>query len=51
MCNLGGFGSGNFLPRLFGVVSWPIIEMEVGTMKRLPKLAVAEIPLDVKQNR
>jgi hypothetical protein len=32
-------------------VSWCIIEIEVDTSKRLPTLAVAEIPFDVRQNR
>jgi hypothetical protein len=47
----GGFGSGNFLPRPFGIVGWCIIEMEVATSKRLPTLAIAEIRFDVRQNR
>jgi hypothetical protein len=47
----GGFDSGNFLPRQFGVVSWCVIEMKIGVSKRLPTLAVAEIPFDVRQNR
>jgi hypothetical protein len=46
-----GFGSGNFLPRPFGVMSSHIIEMEIDTSKRLPPFAVAEIPFDVRQNR
>jgi hypothetical protein len=50
MHNRGGFGSGNFLPRPFGVVSWCIVEMEVDTSERLPRLAVADIAFDVRQN-
>jgi hypothetical protein len=46
-----GFDSGHFLSRPFGIVSWRSIEMEVGTLKRLPTLALAEIPFDVRQNR
>jgi hypothetical protein len=46
-----GSGSGNFLPRPFGVVSYCIIEIKVDTSKSLPMLAVAEIPFDIKQNR
>jgi hypothetical protein len=46
-----GFGSGSFLPRPFGVVSWCIIGMEVDTSKHLPPLIVAGIPFDVRQNR
>jgi hypothetical protein len=45
------FGFGNFLPRMFGIVSWGPIEMEVDTSKRLPTLAVPEIPFNVWQNR
>jgi hypothetical protein len=47
----GGFVSGNFSRRLFGVASWRIIEMEMGTSKRLPTLAVAEVPFNVRQNK
>jgi hypothetical protein len=45
---MSGFGSDNFLPRPIGVVSWCIIEMEGDTSKRLPILAVAEIPFDIR---
>jgi hypothetical protein len=47
----GGFGSGNFLPRPFGVVSWCIIEMEGNTLKGPFVLAVSEIPFDVRYDR
>jgi hypothetical protein len=47
----GAFGSGNFLPQPLGIVSWGILEMEVDTSKRLPAVANAKIPFDVKQNR
>jgi hypothetical protein len=47
----GGFGSGNLLLRPFGVVGWCIIEMEADTSKRIPTLAVSEIPFDVRQDR
>jgi hypothetical protein len=36
---------------MFGILSWRIIEMELDTSKRLPMLAAAEIPFNVKQNR
>jgi hypothetical protein len=51
MHDSGGFGSGNFLSRSLGVVSWCIIEMEGHILKRLPALAVAESRFDVRQNR
>jgi hypothetical protein len=44
----GGLDWDNFLPRLFSVVSWCIIEMEVDISKRLPTLAVAKTPFDVR---
>jgi hypothetical protein len=51
MHNPGGFGSGNASRRPFGIVSRCIIEMEADISKRLPTLAVAEIPFGVRQNR
>jgi hypothetical protein len=47
----GGLASGNFMRRVFGVVSWCMAEMDGDTSKRLPVLAVAEISFDVTQNR
>jgi hypothetical protein len=49
--DLGSFGSGNFSSGPFGVVSWCIIEMKAGTLKRLSTLAIAETSFDVRQNR
>jgi hypothetical protein len=51
MHNHRHFGSGHFSPQQLGVVGWCIIEMERDTSKRLPTLAVASIPFDVRQNR
>jgi hypothetical protein len=50
MNDLGGFGSGNFWPRLCGVGSWCILEMEVDTSESLPTLAIAVIVFNVTQN-
>jgi hypothetical protein len=51
MYDPAGFRLGNFLPRSFGIVSWCVNETEVGTSKRLPMLAIADIPFDIRQNR
>jgi hypothetical protein len=51
MYNPVSFGSGNVLPRQFGVVNWCIIKTEINTSKHFHTLAVAENPFDVRQNR
>jgi hypothetical protein len=51
MHNSGAFGSDNLLPRPFSVVSWCIIEREVNILKRLPTLAIAEIPFVIRRGR
>jgi hypothetical protein len=45
------FASGNLLSRPFGIMTWCIIQMPTDDLKRVSALAIADVLLDIRNNR